>query len=274
MLSLQTPIQQHHAGPSSPTDTAHRWLTQNFSIDRFFQRGPQYHLWNVLGDPLRPINYQQALQVQSYYVDALRPFAVPFAEDVIMTLRSLSQEQSVQANEECIDLVSRLLAGAIVNSVSKGGGLYDADVSEFRGSVGVLCSYLQKRWAHGHHHLVQQQQQQHRQLQHHQQQHIPLFNSMHPPIQQSHQHRLPQQPLQPQNTHHSHIHQPSASHPGLWTTAQERAGHGSLQDSEIEAKMFEETMSNLTWMQDIYSADDDSLAADRIWGGPVGSSFK
>jgi hypothetical protein len=39
--------------------------------------------------------------------------------------------------------------------------------------------------------------------------------------------------------------------------------------------MFEETMSHLPWIQDIYSADDDSLAADRIWGGAaVGSSFK
>jgi hypothetical protein len=41
--------------------------------------------------------------------------------------------------------------------------------------------------------------------------------------------------------------------------------------------MFEETMSHLSlpWIQDIYSADDDSLAADRIWGGAVvGASFK
>ncbi len=48
-----------------------------------------------------------------------------------------------------------------------------------------------------------------------------------------------------------------------------------MQDSEIEAKMFEETMSHLPWIQDIYSADDDALSADRIWGGAaLGSSFK
>ena len=272
MLSLQPSIQQHHPsiGSSSPTQAAHVWLAQHFSIDRFFQRGPQYHMWSVFGEPLRPLNYQQALQVQNFCADALRPLAMPFAEDAVMIVRALPQEQSAQANDECVDLVSRLLAGAISNNIQRGGGLFEVDVSEFRGTVAQLCSHLQKRWGIGHHH-IQQQQQQHRQL-HQQHQHLPLFNSMH----QTGQHRL-QQPPQP--SHHSHLHQPSTPHMNVWPPGQERSGNavvgGLLQDSEIEAKMFEETMSHLPWIQDIYSADDDSLAADRIWGsGPVGSSFQ
>jgi hypothetical protein len=103
---------------------------------------------------------------------------------------------------------------------------------------------------------------------------------MHQPIQQPLQQRLQQLPQQTQGSLHSNLHPPPSTHVNLWSSGQERAGSvgglgGVLQDSEIEAKMFEETMSHLPWIQDIYAADDDALAADRIWGGAaVGLSFK
>ena len=45
------------------------------------------------------------------------------------------------------------------------------------------------------------------------------------------------------------------------------AGSGALQDSEIEAKMFDETLSALPWISDIYAGEDDALGVDRMWGG-------
>ncbi len=38
-------------------------------------------------------------------------------------------------------------------------------------------------------------------------------------------------------------------------------GSGALQDSEIEAKMFDETLSALPWISDIYAGEEEG------WGG-------
>ena len=77
-------------------------------------------MWSVLGEPLRPFNYQQALQVQNFCADALRPLVLPFAEDVVMATRAVPQEQSGPANEECVDLVSSGVAEAAHTLLKRG----------------------------------------------------------------------------------------------------------------------------------------------------------